>query len=83
MNKHRIELDEISSVRHQRGAAVSHFAIIEGTPFIWVEEETGFPTRRVKYRTYSSGETVAPDSQYLTSATDPLTGITAHLYKES
>ena len=83
MNKHRIKFEEPTSIRHMRGASVAHFAIIEGVPYIYVEELEGASTRRSNYILFRSGEEVPDYYQYLKSAQDPITGMSAHLYKES
>lgn len=83
MNKHRLAVDEPASVRHMRNAPIKHFAIVEGIPFIWVEEEEGARTSRVSYRLFGTGDPVPEYYQHVASAVDPATGISAHLYKES
>lgn len=84
INKHKINTNgEATSVRHQRNAPIRHFGIIGGSAFIWVEETEGMTTRRYAYRTLTTGEEIPDYYEYLATAQDPATGISAHLFKEN
>lgn len=82
MNKHRISTTEESSVRHQRHQPIAHFGIIGGNAFLWIEETEGSNTRRVTYRTFTTGEHIPDGWGYIKTAQDPTTGISAHLYQK-
>ena len=84
INKHRITLDgQPTSIRHQRGAEIKHFGIIGGNAFIWLHEQEGQRTTRYNYRTISTGHPVPDYWDYVATAQDPATGISAHLFKEN